>query len=171
MECIRPHLLRWALWNLSTKPWHSAWKISPTVLRGKQPLCRHHCISLLVLTAGFQYEISLSCPLSFEDVAFIDLHKFQWTLSQIRLEWVKIINPAAPFLPTSQRRVPALPAVLITKYEIFKWLQIASIKIVSISSKLRRLVCFDPMSFYVWYTFLIKKCTMIEKEKLWVIVT
>lgn len=58
-------------------------------------------------------------------------------------------KPAVPFLPVSQRKVPALPAVLITKYEIFKWQQIASIKIVSIPSKLRWLACFDPMSFYV----------------------
>lgn len=137
----------------------------PQGLKGEQPLCPHNSISPLLLTAGFQYEISLSCPLSFEDTAFIDLHKFQWTPSQIRPEWVKITKPAVPFLPVSQRKVPTLPAVLITKYEIFKWLQIASIKIVSIPRKLRRLACFDPMSFYVWYTFLIKKCTMIEKKK------
>lgn len=107
-----------------------------------------------------KYHFLIHYPARMQGV-FADLHNTWWAPSQIRPEQVKITEPAAPFLLGYQQENPLSPAVLITKYEIFKWMQIASIKIVSIPSKLRWLACFDPMSFYVWYTFLIKKYTVI----------
>lgn len=171
IECIHPHLLQRASWNLSTKLQYLFGRFFSHSIKEETAFTKsqlHHLSSAndQVQIWNITFQISVLCLLRTQRSP--DPHNSQQTPSQMRPEQVKITKPAILFPLVCQHEVPTFPAVLITKYEIFKWLQIASIKIVSIPSKHRLLGCFDPTSFYVWYTFLIKKCTMIKKA--WVIV-
>lgn len=98
-----------------------------------------------MLMAGLRHAVSLLCPLSFEDEVFTDLHNCQRTPGQTRSEEVRITQPLG-WAVGVRGLLP--PAVLITRDEIFKRLQIASIKMVSIPSE-PGLAFFDPMSLYV----------------------